>query len=115
MTNKIEISGKIFKPQVKSFSSGKILTEFGLSVWTGKKDDKNTYEFITCKLWGDLTDIDGDKIVQGRLAFDSWVKDGKKQVKPYILVDSVRKGNFDNYKQTNNEKQSDDFENAVPW
>ena len=114
MTNKIEISGKIFKPQVKNFTSGKTLTEFGLSVWTGKKDDKSTYEFITCKLWGELKDADGEKIVQGRLAFDSWEKDGKKQVKPYILVESVRKGNSDNSRQTNNEKP-DDFENEVPW
>jgi single-stranded DNA-binding protein len=92
--NEVKLSGKIYNKKEAHTPSGKLCTTFGLSVWNGKKDGNNTYEFMNCKLWGELTDTDGEKIVQGKLAFDTWEKDGKKQVRPYILVDSVRKGEF---------------------
>ena len=110
--NELKISGKIYNKKEAHTSSGKLCTTFGLSVWNGKKDDKNTYEFMNCKLWGELSDADGEKIIQGKLAFDVWEKDGKKQVRPYILVDSVSKSEFAK-KET--QQTQDNLSDDIPW
>ena len=113
MVNEVKISGKIYNAKEAHTPSGKVITTFGLSVWNGKKDGQNTYEFINCKFWDSLKDKEGEKIIRGKLTFDTWEKDGKKVVKPVITVEIIRKG--DNaYTQTNQdrkEKQADNFLN----
>lgn len=110
--NEVKLSGKIYNKKEAHTPSGKLCTTFGLSVWNGKKDGNNTYEFMNCKLWGELPDTDGEKIVQGKLAFDVWEKDGKKQVRPYILVDSINKSEFVK-KET--QQAQDDLSDDIPW
>lgn len=94
MTNLVELSGKIYNKKEAHTTTGKIVTSFGLSVWAGKKDSQNTYEFINCKMWDKISNTEGDKIIKGKLAFDTWDKDGKKQVRTYILVDSIEDYKF---------------------
>lgn len=89
MTNKVELSGRIYNPEVRTTASGKTVTRFGLSVWAGKdKEGKNIYHFVNCKYWGDLGSETNINIV-GKIAFDTWEKDGKQNVKMYVLVDSI--------------------------
>lgn len=59
--NEVKLSGKIYNKKEAHTPSGKLCTTFGLSVWNGKKDGNNTYEFMNCKLWGELPDTDGEK------------------------------------------------------
>lgn len=110
--NEVKLSGKIYNKKEAHTPSGKLCTTFGLGVWNGKKDGNNTYEFMNCKLWGELTDTDGEKIVQGKLAFDVWEKDGKKQVRPYILVDSISKSEF---VKKEAQQAQDSLSDDIPW
>jgi len=89
MTNKVEISGKVYNSEVRTTTSGKTVIRFGLSVYAGKdKDGKSLYQFVNCKYWG--VNIQNGMLIDliGKIAFDTWVKDGKENVRPYILVDS---------------------------
>ena len=112
--NEVKISGKIYNVKEAHTTSGKVISTFGLSVWNGKKDGNNTYEFINCKFWGNIGNKDGDKIIQGKLTFDVWEKDGKKVSKPVILVETIRKSEFNN-QQTGQVEQSsyDDLDDDV--
>ena len=88
--NKVVITGKAYRPQVRQTKSGKHITTFGLSVYNGKdRDGKSTYCFIDCKVFQNLPDINGEVEISGKIAFECWEKDGKKFTKPIILVDRV--------------------------
>lgn len=89
-TNEIKITGKVYNPVERHTNSGKVITEFGLSVYAGKnKEGKSRYKFITCKVWKEIGKPQGDQLVTGKLAFDVWEKDGKEMSKPYILAEDV--------------------------
>lgn len=91
--NQVIISGRAYNPQVRQTKSGKTITTFGLSVYSGKDaDGKSRYNFIDCKCFSDETNLSGDVVASGRLAFDNWEKDGKKYSKPVIIVDKLEKG-----------------------
>lgn len=116
--NEIKISGKIYNKKESYTQSGKLCTTFGLSVWNGKKEDKNTYEFINCKFWGKIDNTDGDKNIDGHLAFDVWEKDGKKQVRPYILVKSIDGGKSEPLHSVKDEQQQhsyNDMDDDIPF
>lgn len=88
--NKVLITGKAYRPQVRQTKSGKSITTFGLSVYSGKdKTGKGIYCFIDCKVFEDLSNINGEVEITGRLSFECWEKDGKKFSKPIILADKV--------------------------
>jgi single-stranded DNA-binding protein len=89
--NEVKISGKICNVKHETLPSGKKFSTFGLSVWMGKKDGKNVYEFINCEMWDEhIVTSAGDKDVFGQLKIASWVgKDGKKQTKTSINVKSI--------------------------
>lgn len=91
LLNEVKITGKIYNVKHETTSSGTIYTTFGLSVWAGKKDGKNVYEFISCEMWKEhLVVSEGNKDVTGKLKVRSWTgKDGNKQVKISIDVESV--------------------------
>ena len=90
--NKIIITGRAYRPQVRTTKSGKSITTFGLSVYNGKDQSrKGTYCFIDCKYFKDASDLNGDIIIEGKLAFDVWEKDGKKNTKAIIIVDKLGK------------------------
>lgn len=89
--NEVKITGKIANLKHETLPSGKLLSKFGLSVWMGKKDGKNVYEYINCDMWDEhLVVTDGDKDVTGSLKVNSWTdKEGKKQTRVFINVKSV--------------------------
>ena len=102
MTNKVELSGRVYNADAKMTSSGKTVVRFGLSIWAGKdKEGKNTYQFVNCKYWGVGIQNNAQVEVVGKIAFDVWEKDGKQNVRPYILVDS--------FKDPNKPEQQDDL------
>lgn len=89
MTNKVEISGKIYNSELRTTPAGKTVVRFGLSVYAGKdKEGKSTYQFVNCKYWGDGIENGRNIDIVGKIAFDVWQKDGKQNVRPFILVDS---------------------------
>ena len=89
MTNKVEISGKVYNSEVRTTTAGKTVIRFGLSVYAGKdKEGKSLYRFVNCKYWGVNIENGMTIDIVGKIAFDTWVKDGKENVRPYILVDS---------------------------
>ena len=91
--NQVIISGRAYRPQVRTTRSGKVITTFGLSIWNGKdRDGKSTYCFMDCKCFTDESNLTGDVIVRGRIGFDCWEKDGKKFNKPIIIVDKIMGG-----------------------
>lgn len=88
--NKVEVTGRVYNPQVRTSLAGKSITRFGLSIYVGKdKDGKSKYGFIDCKYFGNLVTDDKLKDVTGHLTVDSWEKDGKKFSKPEIIVDTI--------------------------
>lgn len=92
--NQVIISGRAYRPQVRQTKSGKSITTFGLSVYNGKDQQtgKGIYCFIDCKCFADESNLSGEVLVQGKIAFDMWEKDGKKFTKPVIIVDKLEKG-----------------------
>jgi len=91
MKNYVELSGRVCRPEIRTTTTGKQVIRFGLSVWSGKdKEGKSTYNFVNCKYWGDGIKEGADIDLVGKMAFDSWEKDGKKNVRIYILVDSFQ-------------------------
>lgn len=92
MKNYVELSGRVYNPEISTTTSGKRVARFGLSVWSGKdKEGKSMYNFVNCKYWGDEQIENGKDIdLSGKIAFDTWEKDGKKNVRIYVLVDSFQ-------------------------
>lgn len=90
--NKVVITGKACRPQVRQTKSGKSITTFGLSVYNGKdRDGRGTYCFIDCKVFENMSDLSGEVRCEGRIGFDCWEKDGKKFTKPVIIIDKITK------------------------
>jgi single-stranded DNA-binding protein len=91
MTNKVELSGRVYNSEVRKTSSGKTVIRFGLSVYAGKdKEGKSVYHFVNCKYWGVDIENNMDIEVVGKICFDTWEKDGRQNVRPYILIDSFQ-------------------------
>ena len=89
--NKVELSGRIYNIKEATTSSGKTVTRFGLSIYTGKnKEGKSQYGFIDCKYFGRVSTSEELQDVSGRLTVDSWEKDGKKFSKPEVIVDEIK-------------------------
>ena len=88
MTNKVELSGRVYNSEVRNTASGKTIIRFGLSVYAGKdKEGKSVYHFVNCGV-----DIENnmDIDIVGKICFDTWEKDGRQNVRPYILIDSFQ-------------------------
>ena len=91
MTNKVELSGRVYNSEVRNTSSGKTAIRFGLSVYAGKdKEGNNIYHFVNCKYWGVGIENNMDIDIVGKIAFDTWEKDGRQNVRLYVLVDSFQ-------------------------
>lgn len=89
MTNKVELSGRVYNSELRNTASGKTVIRFGLSVYAGKdKEGKSFYHFVNCKYWGVNIENNMDIDIVGKIAFDAWEKDGRQNVRPYILIDS---------------------------
>ena len=89
--NQIVITGKAYNSKVHQTKNGKSITTFGLSIYNGKDaNGKGTYCFIDCKIFEDKGDLSGDVLIDGKIAFDCYEKDGKKISKPIIIVNEVK-------------------------
>lgn len=90
--NELHIIGYAYKPEVKSFSNGRVMSRFALKYGNGKdKSGKWQNAFIPVKLYADMLLKDGDKVeVWGRIACDEWTdKQGNKQKTTYIWANRV--------------------------
>lgn len=93
--NKVELTGRIYNIKETNTSTGKAISRFGLSIYTGKsKDGKSQYGFIDCKYFGHVAPTDKLQDVTGRLTVDSWEKDGKKFSKPEVIVDEMKESDM---------------------
>ena len=111
MTNKVELSGRVYNSEVRTTTAGKTIIRFGLSVYAGKdKEGKSLYRFVNCKYWG--VDIENGMTIDivGKIAFDTWVKDGKENVRPYILIDSFMDHQRPAQEQTRSQEQNNQGE-----
>lgn len=107
MTNKVELSGRVYNSEVRTTASGKTIIRFGLSVYAGKdQEGKSVYHFVNCKYWGVNIENNMDIDIVGKIAFDTWEKDGRQNVRQYILVDSFS-DHFSQQKKPVNDQQAD--------
>ena len=98
--NQLTLKGYAYNKQNKTTSTGKTITNFAVKVNNGKdKEGKYTQEYFNCRYWGEH-DLQGLLIFEGRLAFDTWDKEGQKQVRPYMIVSEIK---------GDSKQQSDDF------
>lgn len=111
--NNVHLSGFIYKPTERTTKSGRSITTFGMKIYAGKGDDgKSIYEFVNVKYFGHLTNNQGEKDVIGRLAVDSWEKDGVKHKNFVIIAESVEDIGEPPKKEPEPVKTFDD---EVPW
>lgn len=90
--NELHISGYAYKPEVKSFSNGRVMSRFSLKYGNGKdKSGKWQNAFIPVKLFADMLLKDGDKVeIWGKIACNKWIdKTGKEQWTTYIWANRV--------------------------
>lgn len=93
--NEVNLAGRIYNIVERKTSTGKTISEFGLSVYSGKnKEGKSQYKFMTCKIWDKVEKTSDEVVIKGRLAFDVWEKDGKELSKPYILCESIAPSSY---------------------
>lgn len=91
MTNKVELSGRVYNPEIRTTTTGKTAIRFGLAIYAGKdKEGKSIYRCVNCKYWGVGIEKGMDIDIAGKVAFDTWEKDGKQNVRAYILIDSFQ-------------------------
>jgi single-strand DNA-binding protein len=106
------------------------VTDFGLAVnrkFNGKDGQKREEVcFVDCKAFGKSGETlnkythKGDSIlIEGRLSFDTWEKDGQKRSKHYIIVDNFQflSGKPQNGSGTANEEKADNpqQEDDIPF
>jgi len=107
--NKVELTGRIYNIKETTTTTGKTVSRFGLSIYTGKdKEGKSKYGFVDCKYFGRVQQSSELQDVVGRLSVDTWEKDGKKFSRPEVIVDSIGLSTMfaDAKKET---KKEDDF------
>ena len=94
--NRVIISGRLTRDaEVKNLPSGTSVVEFGLASNRKFKEKEDT-TFIDCTMFGDRASnlaqylTKGKKlIVEGRLRYESWEKDGQKRSRVGVVVDEV--------------------------
>lgn len=98
--NKVLLMGNMTRdPQLSYLPSQTPVVEFGLAINRKFKKQDGTMAdetcFVDCQMYGKRAETvnkyfkKGDPIfVEGRLKFDSWEKDGKKQSKLRVFVDN---------------------------
>lgn len=94
--NRVIISGRLTRDaEIKNLPSGTSVVEFGLASNRKFKEKEDT-TFIDCTMFGDRASnlaqylTKGKKlIVEGRLRYESWEKDGQKRSRVGVVVDEV--------------------------
>lgn len=99
--NKVILLGRITRDiEVRSTRSGTSVTEIGLAVNERRKGASGDWEevttFVDVTLWGRTAEIAGEWLgkgsqimIEGRLKFDTWEKDGQKRSKLSVVGDKM--------------------------
>ena len=110
--NTVRLTGYAYNPQERTTPNGKVITRFGMKVYCGKDQEGNSkYDFVNIKLIGKLPVGAKELDVMGRLAVDSWEKDGVKHRDIYVFAEKV----YDTQKKEEEEKQVETFDDEIPW
>lgn len=110
--NTVRLSGYIYNPKETTTASGKVITRFGMKIYSGKDSSgKAKYDFINCKLFDRLESKTGEFDVLGRLAVESWEKDGIKHKDVVVMAEKVYPVGSEKTEQTKQEQFNDD----IPW
>ena len=113
--NEIKIDGRLVRdPEVKSFSSGKSLSQFSIAVSHGKDKDAS---FFDVKFWTTYTQSNFHKAdyvtIDGYLVQERWEsKTGEKRSKIVIVAKSVLPKVWDGQ---SSKPQADKFEDDIPF
>lgn len=95
--NKVILMGNITRDiEVRSTRSGTSVTEIGLAVNDRRKTASGEWEevttFVDVTLWGRTAEIAGEWLgkgspimIEGRLKYDTWEKDGQKRSKLSVV------------------------------
>ena len=116
--NNVHLSGYIYRPTERTTKNGAPITTFGMRVYAGKDaDGKSIYEFINVKYFGHLMNNQGEKDVIGRLAVDSWEKDGVKHKNFIVIASSVVEDISEPAKKEPKPEPEpvQTFDDEVPW
>lgn len=99
--NKVILLGRITREiEVRSTRSGTSVTEIGMAVNERRKGASGDWEdvttFVDVTLWGRTAEIAGEWLgkgspimIEGRLKFDTWEKDGQKRSKLSVVGDKM--------------------------
>lgn len=142
--NKVILMGNITRDiEVRSTRSGTSVTEIGLAVNDRRKTASGEWEevttFVDVTLWGRTAEIAGEWLgkgspimIEGRLKYDTWEKDGQKRSKlsvvgeRMVMVGSRGEGRGGNSgggggggysrggSSSNSGQSNDDYESAEP-
>lgn len=111
--NSVHLSGFIYKPVERTTKSGTIITTFGMKVYAGKgADGKSVYDFVNVKYFNHIMNNEGEKDVFGRLAVESWERDGVKHKNVIIVADRVLDLEQPKKKEP---EQITTFDDDIPW
>jgi single-strand DNA-binding protein len=100
--NKVQIIGYLGKdPEMRYTGSGAAVCAFSVAVtetWKDKDsgEKKESTEWFSCEAWNKLAEICGEWLkkgsrvyVEGRMKTDTWEKDGVKQYRQKVRIDSM--------------------------
>ena len=119
--NSVIVNGNIGRePEITMTSGGKKLCNFSLANDKGNKE----IQWVDCRAW----DIKAEYLekyvhkgyrllVQGRLMFDSYTKDGEKRKSIYILCDriEIERSTENDTRRSNTQPKDDGSQNAPEW
>ena len=109
--NVVNLSGYFYKPVERTTTSGSVITRFGMKVYCGKDSAGNSkYDFVNVKMFGSLPMGAKEIDVSGRLAVDSWEKDGVKHKDVYVLAENVSPIGKEQPKE-----EIKTFDDEIPW
>ena len=91
--NRVLLTGRLTRdPEMRTLSSGKMVTTFNLATNEYRSKGQEKSEFHSVVTWDRLAEIAGQYVtkgtpllVEGRLKLDTWEKDGKKNSKLRVV------------------------------
>lgn len=120
--NKILLTGRLTsKPELKSTTNGKLVTDITIAVNRSYKNTEGKYDadFINCMVWNNAAEIlskycdKGSKLlVEGEIRVDNYKdKDNNTRYKTYILVNRIELLDSSKKKEdTSKEEENDPYE-----
>lgn len=119
--NSVIVNGNIGRePEITMTSGGKKLCNFSLANDKGNKE----VQWVDCRAWDNKAEYlekyvhKGYRLlVQGRLMFDTYTKDGEKRKSIYVLCDRVEieRSTENDTRRSNTQPKDDGSQNAPEW